>query len=318
MPSLALGLGLRRQKGRGGSAAPGVAPENTGLPAFLQPDGLGDFEPADAIDTNENLFLDAGTWTGGTAPYTFDYAIYDAADDSVIMARTNEPDVDLGTMTGLTIYGRVWCIDAALNETSADTADFGPIAAGFVPVVLAAINFRSTDPTGNPADEPVAPATFALASDTHPTTRGGFTFGAAAGAPTASNRTTSADQRLRGFLSFATGTARYRIDLAGGYTGPVKIKISMSVTNASGTPQLGIWDGDPATGTLIAQWLGTPSYANGETVDATGAVKTLATWVAENGGLELAATVTSGQIWLRRATGSGSALINHIYVESAA
>jgi hypothetical protein len=247
MLSLVGRVGLQQRRVAPGPAAP--APENTALPAFLQPDGLGDFEAADAVDDNAGLFLDAGTWTGGAPPYVFDYAIYNAATDAVIVPRGNEDEVDLGAMTGLTIYGRVWCIDASLNEAFADTADFGPITAGFAATMIGRYDFRSTlayvtsppevfaacgaaeagsvAPDGSPSGavawsvftDPAADGTNGMravsgdGSNWADIGASGATFSNR----TTANGTTGAGARLAGRLSFSSSTAHLAIKVPNGW-----------------------------------------------------------------------------------------------------
>ena len=78
----------------------------------------------------QDFTLNVGTWSGAVSH--FDVAFYDAADDSVILARAlADPDVDeaaLGSLVGKAIYARVWAVGAG-GETAADTAEFGPITA---------------------------------------------------------------------------------------------------------------------------------------------------------------------------------------------
>ena len=305
--------------------APG-GPVNTLLPSFIQPNGSGGWEPADPVDNNPDVFLDAGTWSGGTPPYSFEFAVYNAADDSVLIARTSEGEIDLGTMTGLTIYGRVWCTDAAEAESFADTADFGPITAGFVPVVLVSLNYRNSNPTGTPADEPVSPATWTIPGDAYPTSRGGYTFGHSAGTvPGGGNRTSSSDPRLRGFQSMAGPTTRIRADLAGGYKGNIRLKFASGITNGAGACRLAIYDGNPDAGGVAifdTSGGGDIAFASGQVVDTSMTAKALATWTADAdaGTVYLDAVCTTGELYIRRAvTGTASTTyLNHLYVESRA
>lgn len=73
------------------------------------------------------------------------------------------------------------------------------------------INFRGT--SGYVTDG--ADETYALAADSYPTSRGGWTFGLVSGSVTYFNRNSGVDRRFAGamFATFASGTVDFRVDL---------------------------------------------------------------------------------------------------------
>ncbi|MFN3371014.1 MAG: hypothetical protein ACK4Z0_05755 [Sphingomonadaceae bacterium] len=122
---------------------PANLPTNTTAPAFIQPDGSGGWEAAEPI-VGRDIYLDVGVWSGGYTPYFFEVEIRRSSNDAVLVARSSELQLDLSALVGETVYARVYCVDDANQEASANTAAFGPIVSGFVPQMVAYTVFRST------------------------------------------------------------------------------------------------------------------------------------------------------------------------------
>lgn len=238
---------------------PGAVANST-PPAFLQPDGSGGWEPADAITTNPAIFLDAGSWTGGTPPYSFDWEIRKTPSNTVIVPRGTTTEFDAGLLAGESVIGRVWCTDSLGADAYADSAAFGPFVAGFEPAfngrytfrgslaavtspaevfVVAAAGEGSVAPSGSSSALQAYALMEAVSGDgtDHPNCGGSGSF-----------NTAGAEVMMAGRLNCTTAAAHFSVGLSNGF---YQVRMGVGARTSISDLKFQLRDGAYNTGNLI-------------------------------------------------------------------
>ena len=144
-----------------------------------------------------------------------------------------------------------------------------PTPGGFTPFDFG-INFRgSAGFVGDGANE-----TYCLA-DGYPTPRGGATFGWTSGAPSARNRSSSADRRLAGMNFVSGGQGTFRIDLPA--PGTYDVRVALGETDNPQHAAIEVYDNTSLRFSIPDVGLSASHF-----IDAMGADRTTSNWPTNN------------------------------------
>ena len=245
--------------------APAPDPEPGGIanatpPAFLQPDGSGGWEPADPITTNPAIFLDAGTWSGGVPPYSYEWEIRETPSGAIVVPRGTVTEFDAGLLAGVSVIGRVWATDALGAFAYADTAPLGPFVAGFEPAFAGRYVFRgslaaATTPAGifvvaNVGEGSVAPSGSSSGLAAYPTmtaVSGDGTDHPDCGGSGSFN-TAGAQPMMAGRMNFSTTAAHFSVALPNGH---YQVRIGIGARTSLSDLKFQLRDGAYNSGNLI-------------------------------------------------------------------